>query len=345
MMNVAVVGAGIHGSATAWGLAKRGHRVTVFEQFPLGHDRGSSHGSSRIVRRAYPDAYYTEIMQEGYPLWHDLEKESGRKILYECGLLYFGPEENANIQSVINSLESLKVEHKVLHRHDMPHVFPDLILQDHEVGIFTPEAGWAHASLAIETLHHLALSRGTRFVAEGVSDIAKLEADYDAVVVAAGAWINDFVQLPVLVTLQTFGYVVGETTGPVWIEEGPGSLYGFPTEPWGDGIKVGVHYKDEAFDPDEEHREPAPGAISLIEDFAWKRFGFDRPKVKDAKGCLYTNTANEDFLMGRLGSKSFFVSACSGHGFKFGPWIGKTMADFVEGKQKPEDYPRFLFEP
>lgn len=231
-MRVSVVGAGIHGSSTAWALARRGHAVTVFEQFPLGHELGSSHGDSRIVRRAYPDAFYTEIMGEGYPLWRELERASGQELLYECGLLYFGDRDNANIRSVINSLESLNVEHSVLDKRTLAPVFPDLILQPHEVGVFTPEAGWVHASLALESTLKLAQSHGAVLRHERVTSLEPLKREFDQVVLCAGPWITQFVPLPVLVTLQTFGYVVGQHYGPVWIEEGPHSLYGFPSEPW-----------------------------------------------------------------------------------------------------------------
>lgn len=97
------------------------------------------------------------------------------------------------------------------------------------------------------------------------------------------------------------------------------------------------------FDPNERLRDPVHEAVELIKDFAWRRFGHDFPRVKRATACLYTNTANEDFLLGRLDDQVLFVSACSGHGFKFGPWIGKTMADLVEGISKPEDFERFCF--
>jgi glycine/D-amino acid oxidase-like deaminating enzyme len=71
-------------------LSRRGHSVTVYEQFVPGHVRGSSHGESRIVRRAYPDVFYTRCMAEAYPLWEDLQAESGEHLLTECGLAYFG---------------------------------------------------------------------------------------------------------------------------------------------------------------------------------------------------------------------------------------------------------------
>jgi len=341
-VKVAVIGAGIHGSSTAWQIAKRSHAVTIFEQFPLGHDRGSSHGDSRIVRRAYPDAFYTEIMQEGYPLWHELEVISKRKLLYECGLFYFGDSQAENVKSVIVGLEQLEINHDVLDYQTVRKVFPELVLKKHEVGAFTPEAGWVHASLAIRTLVELAQSHGAVVRQQRVDDLESLKKSFDRIVLCQGAWANQFLHLPVLVTLQTFGYLSGEQDGPVWIEDSKHNLYGFPSEPWGSGIKIGVHYKDTPFDPDAQSRNPSQGAVELIEDFAWRRLGFNQPRVTREKSCLYTNTAGEDFLLGRLDEKVFFVSACSGHGFKFGPWIGKTMADFVDEEKKPEDFPRFV---
>lgn len=344
MLKVAIVGAGIHGSSVALALARRGHKVTVYEQFALAHDRGSSHGTSRIVRRAYPDAFYTEIMQEAYPLWHELEESSGRKLLYECGLLYFGNRDDGNIQSVVRSLESLGVDHRIVDRAGIPSIFPDLILDRSEIGIFTPEAGWVHAGLAIQSIQELAKSRGVEFKEQRVNDLGPLKREFDRVILCQGPWAAQFLKLPVLVTLQTFAYIVGDHPGPVWIEEGPHSLYGFPSEPWGGGLKTGVHYKDVPFDPENSLRSPADGAIDLIEDFAWRRFGHDNPRAKNAKACLYTNTRNEDFLLGQLDDKVLFVSACSGHGFKFGLWIGQVMADLAEGTKKPRDFERFFWE-
>ncbi len=89
-MKVAVVGAGICGSSAARYIAIKGHDVALFEQFGLGHDLGSSHGNSRIVRKAYPDAFYTHCMTQAYPLWAELERHADQRLLHEVGLLYFG---------------------------------------------------------------------------------------------------------------------------------------------------------------------------------------------------------------------------------------------------------------
>ena len=79
------------GCATAYHLAKRGRRVLLLEQFALGHDRGSSHGHSRIIRLAYDGADYVRLAQAAYPLWRALEHESGVQLLLQTGGLDFAP--------------------------------------------------------------------------------------------------------------------------------------------------------------------------------------------------------------------------------------------------------------
>src|SRR4051794_39375174 len=91
-MRVAVLGLGGVGTAAARFLAGEGHRVTGFEQFHLDHDRGSSFGASRIIRRVYPDPLYARLMESAYPLWEELERLSGSELLVRCGGFFFGPE-------------------------------------------------------------------------------------------------------------------------------------------------------------------------------------------------------------------------------------------------------------
>src|SRR3954449_10416871 len=83
--DVVVVGAGLMGTATAWAAARRRLSVVLLEQFALGHSRGSSHGSARIVRRAYLDPLYVRLTGEAMPLWHELEADSGRTLLRMTG--------------------------------------------------------------------------------------------------------------------------------------------------------------------------------------------------------------------------------------------------------------------
>ena len=85
--DVAVVGAGIMGSATAYALARDGRDVVLFEQFQVGHARGSSHGRSRIVRLAYPEVEFVKLAKESFAGWRALERETEVELLELNGLL------------------------------------------------------------------------------------------------------------------------------------------------------------------------------------------------------------------------------------------------------------------
>jgi len=342
-LKVAVVGAGIAGSSAARYVAIRGHDVALFEQFEIGHDRGSSHGNSRLVRKAYPDAFYTVCMEEAYPLWAELEQHADRRLLHEVGLLYFGPAHSSDVLSMIAGLREVGVRHEILdHRQAMKRL-PGLRLDRDEIGIFTQEAGWVDASGAITANLRVFRSLGGVILPDHPIEWQQLEKDFDAFVVCPGPWIRRFVSAPVRTTMQTFAYVRTDAPceGPVWIEDGPTGVYGFPSEPDRGDIKFGVHESGPEIEPQILDRQPVQEHLELIEDRARRRFGLDPVEIVMAKGCVYTSTTNEDFLLGRLGDRGFFASACSGHGFKFGPWIGKLLARFVEGEDEPENHPRF----
>ncbi len=336
-MKVAVIGAGIHGASSALALAKRGHSVTVFDRYPLGHNLGSSHGRSRIIRKAYPDPFYTQIMLEAYPMWDQLQLHSDLPIVNHSGLLYFGSRGSADVISVRESLASYGVEHRVLKAKDVP----DFVLAENEIAIHSEDGGWVHADNAVRAALFQAIELGTSFIQEDAPPFTELEAQFDRIVVAPGAWIKDFVNLDVEVKVQTVAYVRHRYDGPVWIEDGPDLLYGFPSEPGEDTMKIGVHLMATTWQQGEERPVADEKLVERIRDFARQRFGIANPEVVETVTCLYTSTADEDFRWGRLGEKGFYVSACSGHGFKFGPWIGERLADMAEGSSEPEAVSRF----
>ena len=309
-MDVAVVGAGIHGLSAARRLAEAGHRTVLFDPRPVGHGLGSSHGPNRIVRRAYPDAHHTALMGEAYPLWRELERASGTSLLHEVGLLCFGPSGGPYVAGLAQALDSQNVPYE----RNAP--TGDIRLQKGEAAIFVPEAGWVAASAALQATYALALAAGVEHVPSEAHGLER----FDRVAVCAGPWVRRFwPEAPVRVTLQATAFLPTSDEGPVWIEDGPDLLYGFP------GGKVGVHRAGREVDPDDPSRRPPEDMIEAIGDFGCRRLGIDVEPTR-ATGCLYTVTPDEGFRFHRTDARTLVVSACSGHGFKFGPWVGVRVA-------------------
>src|SRR5205814_7538711 len=97
-MRVLIIGVGGVGAMAAWRLAKAGHEVVALEQFRLDHDRGSSFGDSRIVRRVYPDALYTALMADAYSLWEELQACFPDQTLFvRPGGIFCGPIDDPRI--------------------------------------------------------------------------------------------------------------------------------------------------------------------------------------------------------------------------------------------------------
>src|SRR3954466_8607417 len=91
--SVAIIGGGINGAATRGALPRSGRAVTLHEQYERAHDRGSSHGRSRIWRLAYPERHWVDLAREGVEGWRALERESGETLLEKTGLIEFAAEE------------------------------------------------------------------------------------------------------------------------------------------------------------------------------------------------------------------------------------------------------------
>jgi glycine/D-amino acid oxidase-like deaminating enzyme len=284
-------------------------------------------------------------MMEAYPMWRDLERESGVELLYQCGLLYFGKGSDPNMRQVSSGLSSLNVSHRIFNPEECSKQLPGLRLASDEIGIFTPEAGWVPAGDSVRATLKLAESRGATVVWRRIESLEEVEAEFDAVVLVPGAWITRFVELDVRVTAQTFAYVEGTHEGPVWIEEGPRYAYGFPSEPGRNCWKVGAHNERIEVDPDNLDRPLSRATLDGTLEFARRRFGEGAPRIVESATCLYTLTESEDFRIGRVSEKTVFASACSGHGFKFGPWVGKTLADMAAGRNEVENLSRIWRSP
>src|SRR4051812_46655238 len=140
--DVIVLGTGGVGSAATYHLARRGAKVLGIDQFPGGHNRGSSHGETRVIRQAYFEhADYVPLLLRAYELWRDLEQTAGVDLLHQVGLLQVGPPDGSVVHGVLQAaaLHELKVDS--LTREEIPRRFPGFRAPEGAVGVFEPAAG------------------------------------------------------------------------------------------------------------------------------------------------------------------------------------------------------------
>jgi sarcosine oxidase len=331
-VNVAVVGAGVHGLATARALAHRGVDVTVYEQFELDNRRGSSHGASRIFRLSYPEVEWVRLAQEALPLWRELEEETGEPLLELNGLIEFvrGPEEGSR-----RALEELGARVEVIDGDEVVRRYPMVAPPAGTMAVFQADAGIVLAAKARHALLAGARDRGARLV-EGrrIDDLDQL--DEDVVVVTAGAWAKELVaragiDLPVVPTSETVSYFRLHADGPVpsIVDFKPGRL-GHGTYALADpvhGLKLGIHQSGQQLDPDDPPG-PDPGLVEQMREMAARYFPTAENEPAAVDTCLYTNTDDERFILERHG-RIVVGSACSGHGFKFAPLVGERLAELA----------------
>jgi sarcosine oxidase len=318
---VTVVGAGVMGCATAWALAERGADVTLVEQFELDHAHGSSHGRTRIFRLAYPEAHWVRLAEEALAGWRELEAQSGRQVLALHGLVELCVNVEVTSRDV---LETLGIEHRLLDRSDL--LAYGVVLPEGWAALWQPGAGVVLADVARRAFLDVAqprLETGRRV--ESLDDV-----DSDVVVVTAGPWITRLVpDAPVRVTRETVAYFtragapmpsVGELD-----ETRRHAMYALhdPVH----GLKAGAHHAGHVADPDAAE-PPDDRIVERIAAWVGERFPGVEPRPVAADTCVYTTTEDESFILERRG-RLVIGSACSGHGFKFAPAVGRRLADLA----------------
>jgi sarcosine oxidase len=320
---VTVVGAGVMGCAAAWALTARGADVTVVEQFDLDHTRGSSHGRTRIVRLAYPDASWVRLAQEAYAGWRELEAEGGEKLLDLVGLVELAPSRDLTTS---DTLDACGVEHRFLDADEARG--RGVALPAGWTALDQPEAGIVRSDLARRAFLGIALRRGARLeTGRRVESVDELDAD--AVVVTAGAWVRELVpDVPVHVTRETVAYFRTGRTYPSVVElnaERGHAMFALYDPLY--GLKAGAHHAGAPADPSEDG-VPDEGLVERIAAWVRDRLPDVEPTPVAADACLYTSTADESFVCERRG-RVVVGSPCSGHGFKFAPVVGRNLASLA----------------
>jgi sarcosine oxidase len=375
--DVIVVGLGAMGGGALWRLALRGVEVVGVEQFAPGHDRGSSHGQSRIIRTAYSEGGgYVELAQRAWRLWEELEGEAGETLLEPSGVLLMGDADSPWVGGALASAAAHNLPHELLRAAEIRERFPQHAgVEDPTVGFYERQAGVLRPERAVRAAVAVATAAGAgvvegQAVREILPDPERPAVRLDdrtlvarRLVVSVGAWLPRLLpdlELPLRVVRRVQTWFEPPSTDefapdrfPAFIrsEQREGeverSWYGCPTMD-GVTVKAALHEwpgLDEPVDPDVGPRPPddvdAKRVAALVEE-GLPGLG---PGPSRMQACMYTLTPDLDFIVGRREDLPGVVllGGFSGHGFKFSPVMGEVAAQLALTAET--DVPIDLFDP
>jgi sarcosine oxidase len=362
-----VLGVGGMGAATAFELARRGRRVLGLEQFAFGHDRGSSHGRTRVIRKAYyehPD--YVPLLQRAYERWYDLEQRQGRRLFTECGCLSIGRPDSGLVQGVQESATRHQLSVERLSPAALRQRFPAFRFSEAFVGILERDAGFlvveecvlAHVEQAQKLGADLRAGETATSWEASASGVVVHTTNgryaADRLVLTAGPWagqvLADFGK-PLTLMRQVqlwFGTaddrLFRRDRFPCYIADlDSGAYYGFPVIDE-NGAKVARHYgAPELRDPAEVDRSPSPQDEEAVRPFLNAHLPAINGPLRKAVVCTYTLTPDRHFILDLHPRHPNVVVAAgfSGHGFKFASVVGEILADLAE--QGRTDLPIEMF--
>ncbi len=366
--DVAIIGSGIMGASAAYELARRGASVALIDQASLPNPQGASVDYSKIFRFAYPDPLYVQMAVDALALWRALEEAVGRRLLDEAGLLMLGNKADSFETQTYEALHSLGLEAEMLNGEEIAERFPQFNKDAIPFAVFDPSGGVLYADKAVQVSINLAQKFGAdvfeneRVVAiepnaRGTLIRSQTGSEWtcEKVLIASGPWtrklLPDFASLltttrqevvyfePVMENRKSANHSktnfdIGEF--PIFIEMDSG-FYGFPI-PHNGAMKVGNHLRGETIDPYAFDEKVGDEFIEKCREF----FARVIPALADARVtkshvCIYNNSPDEDFIIDWHPDfeRVLLATGFSGHGFKFGPLMGRLAAELLlEGKSK-----------
>lgn len=374
-VDVVVCGLGGIGAAAAHHAAAQGLEVLGLEQFPALHDRGSSHGHSRIFRIAYFEApEYVPLARRALEGWRALEASLGRGLLTTTGGLDIGRPDGRLLPGAIRSCATHDIPHERWDAATLAERVPGLALPPDVEAVYQPDAGILDPTEATGAMHEAAraagadLRFGTRVVGwesegEGVRvRVRESEASWDVVagrlVIAPGAWLGELAAAAGVAGLPT---IVPERQVVGWIPEAAGGVeHAFPVvnadleeghvyfmpAHAGRGVKAGLyHHRGEAIgNPDQRDRPPDDEDRRLLQSLVDRYVRIPGP-IGEMRTCRFTLTPDEHFVVDTvLGGRVVLGGGCSGHGFKFAPALGECLVALARDRTPPVSIAPFALE-
>jgi sarcosine oxidase len=380
-----IIGLGAMGSAAAYQLSKRNAKVLGIDQFSPPHNLGSTHGETRVTRQAIGEgAEYVPLTLRSYEIFREIEAQANADLLtITGGLIMSNPSGNANlhgnegfIETTVTTAKKFGIKHQTLTADEIARKFPQFNLDGNEDGYFENEMGFLRpencvaAQLELAEKYGAKIHRNEKVVAmrtfpdsvEIFTDKAVYKAD--KLIISAGAWIKDFVEIEQKELFQIYRQVfywfnVADSyeqfklgNFPIFIWEfgrwENDFVYGFPAiDGKNGGFKVATETYLETTNPDNVNREVSQAEIDEVhEKYIKNRINGVSNKCIKTATCLYTVMPKAKFLIDYLldNKRIIVASPCSGHGFKHSAAIGEILAELVtEGKSRI-DVSAFSFE-
>jgi sarcosine oxidase len=363
--DVVVVGLGIMGASTLFQLSQRGMKVLGVEAHGPLHGLGSSHGQTRIFRRAYWEGeQYVPLLDRSYDGWMELAAATDDTIALKTGGLFVGSPASKLVQGSRDTAMRCGINHEYLDAREITSRFPAFHAQDDAVAVYEPDALMLFAESARLTYltrataagAHLIYGQAVRELKAGSGDAITVIGDgwqvsCGAVVLTVGGWVGGFLpgEIAPLVTpmrIPVFDFDLAESHEPDHLpgrfpvflyEDAAGALvYGLPKWRSVDGgLKIGFHNRQMSPQDVDGDRRPPTDAERLE---LWQAVAMLLPAVRPTgrgTSCIYTMSADESFFIGRSRELHgvVYASACSGHGFKFAPGIGEVLAELaIDGR-------------
>jgi sarcosine oxidase len=360
--DLAVIGLGAMGSATVAHAATRGLRVLGLDRYGPAHDRGSSHGQTRIIREAYFESpAYVPLVQRAFVLWRQLEQATDRSLLRMTGCLNLGVPTGILVTGAQQSAQQHSLPYERLAAQEIQARFPGYRLPADLVGIYEPRAGILQPEECIRTYLTLATSRGAilhyqepvlHWSADGEG--VRLETAQDVyraarLVIAPGAWAPEVfadLGLPIVVLRKVVAHFEPDDPGrfapdrfPVYLWELPeGVYYGFPALPE-QGMKIGRHDGGEVCTPQTIRRSIDSEEIAGLQTVLNRYVPGAGGALQWAVTCMYSTTPDLHFILDFHPQHAQVAVACgfSGHGFKFSSAIGEALVEMVCDGQAQHD--------
>jgi sarcosine oxidase len=358
-----VIGVGGMGSAVLYRAAKLGLRVLGLEQFGVGHDRGSSHGQTRIIRQAYYEhPNYVPMARRAFDMWREIEREAQADLLHVTGLLQVGSPSSELITGVRLSAETHQLPVKEMSPAEIESRWPYFKIAPGQVGLFEETAGYLRVEKCVAQMTRLALQLGaelrTNTTVESWSarPDAGVEVRTEAgivrarrLIITAGPWSERLLgdlgfKLNVVRKQQTWfqtdRHEVHQGNGACCflIDSAEGCFYGFPQIDLL-GMKVAEHSGGQpAASADELDRETNEEDLTRVRDFLARSFRLGKHRLVHTSVCMYTRSPDEHFILDKFPGcqQVAFAAGLSGHGFKFAPVIGDHLVGLLMDDRNPD---------